>query len=419
MTSTRACAACRRSAWLSPSTPRTTPCCGSATCSCATPRTRPRSSTPGGQPRPQQRPWPAVRRRRTRHWPSSPPPRPVRCATRGDRPVLLAADQANKSGANAEALELWAGRSSPAGLPAGIERDTTEIGCGSCGCCAPARSRGTGRGGGEDTLAVEELGRAIPPSLDRTAFIVVWSLCSSRASRRAAKLVEALSATRRGARAGPLQPDVASMAGYQAFYEGVWRGQRAVRAAIAHQGDPLPTWPLPNDPLVATMVGSACVSALEGDREQAERWSGPPPNGPRRNPFPRGLSLGFTYVYGGDAHGDRRSGRRPPVGAGDRRGGPGPRLPVLHRTRRVYMDPSTPAAPADHQPCDGASRLLAGLGQRSMWASMDGEPGLGNGHNGRPREAMTRLDAAEEASSDPGERTGLAGGCRPGPRPRR
>jgi class 3 adenylate cyclase/tetratricopeptide (TPR) repeat protein len=327
---------------------------------------------------------------------------------------FVAADQANKSGANAEALEL-VGRALELcrELPAGVERDMTEIGLRLLRVLCASSLKGYGAEEvGEDTLAVEELGRAIPASpLTVTALIVVWSFVFTKGELpRAAKLVESLRRLVDEPGLAALKPDVDSVAGYQAFYEGrLPEARELFELAIANQGDTLPTWPLPNDPLVATMAGLACVSALEGDREQAERWERAATERAEAQPFPRGAwSLGFTYVYGawmrtvtGDPAGAHR------LGLATAEVGQAHGFPYFIGLGGVYLDPSTPDAPAD--PVLVAERLafLEAMGHRSMWALMAAGQARADAHNGSVDEAMTRLDAAEEAIEHSGERLSL------------
>jgi hypothetical protein len=323
---------------------------------------------------------------------------------------FVAADQANKSGANAEALEL-VGRALElcAELPAGVERDMTEIGLRLLRVLCASSLKGYGAEEvGEDTLAVEELGRAIPASpLTVTALIVVWSFVFTKGELpRAAALVESLQRLVVEPGLAALEPDVDSVAGYQAFYQGrLVEARELFEQAIAHQGDTLPTWPLPNDPLVATMVGLACVSTLEGDREQADRWEREATERAEAQPFPRGAwSLGFTRVYGawmrtvaGDLAGAHR------LGLATAEVGQAHGFPYFIGLGGVYLDPSTADAPADRGVARERLALLEAMGHRSMWSVMEANQARADAHHGSTDEAMVKLDAAEEALEQSGE----------------
>ena len=316
---------------------------------------------------------------------------------------FVAADQANKSGANAEALEL-VGRALELclALPAGLDRDVTELGLRLLRVLCASSLKGYGAEEvGEDTLAVEELCRSIPPSaLTVTALIVVWSFAFTKGELpRAAALVEVITQLVAEPELAALRPDVASVAGYQAFYEGrLVEARKLFEEAIAGQGDPLPTWPLPNDPLVASMIGLACVSALEGDREQAERWERTATERAEAQPFPRGAwSLGFARVYGAwmrTATADPEGAHR--LGQATTEVGQAHGFPYFIGLGGVYMDPSTPAAPADRDRANERLALLQAMGHRSMWAIMEASQARADGHRGRVEEAMARFDAAEE-----------------------
>jgi class 3 adenylate cyclase/tetratricopeptide (TPR) repeat protein len=328
---------------------------------------------------------------------------------------FIAADQANKSGANAEALELVGRALELCGeLPAGVDRDMTEIGLRLLRVLCASSLKGYGAEEvGEDTLAVAELGRAIPACpLTVTALIVVWSFVFTKGELpKAAELLDSLQRLVEEPGLAALKPDVDSVAGYQAFYEGrLVEARELFEEAIAHQGDTLPTWPLPNDPLVATMVGLACVSTLEGDREQADRWERAATERAEAQPFPRSAwSLGFTRVYGAwmrTAAGDPAGAHR--LGQATAEVGLTHGFPYFIGLGGVYLDPSTPKAPADRVAAAERLALLEAMGHRSMWAVMEAGQARADAHHGSFDEAMAKLDAAEEAIDQSGERVSQA-----------
>jgi hypothetical protein len=157
------------------------------------------------------------------------------------------------------------------------------------------------------------------------------------------------------------------------------------------------------------MVGLACVSTLEGDREQAERWERTATERAEAQPFPRGAwSLGFTRVYGawmrtaiGDAEGAHR------LGEATAEVGLAHGFPYFVGLGGVYMDPSTPSAPGDRARAAERLALLEAMGHCSMWAVMEAGQALSDGHHGSFDEAAAKLAAAEESIEVSGEHVSL------------
>ena len=59
-----------------------------------------------------------------------------------------------------------------------------------------------------------------------------------------------------------------------------------------------PFWPLPNDPVAVSEIALACVSAIQGDLEEADRWQVGAIRRSEEVGFPRGpFSLAFVKTY--------------------------------------------------------------------------------------------------------------------------
>ncbi len=295
---------------------------------------------------------------------------------------FVAADQANKSGANAEALEL-VGRALELclALPAGLDRDVTELGLRLLRVLCASSLKGYGAEEvGEDTLAVEELCRSIPPSaLTVTALIVVWSFAFTKGELpRAAALAEVITATGRRARAGRAPAGCGLGGRVPGLLRGApGRGPQAVRGGDRGAGRPAadvaaaqrPARRLDDRPRLRVRPRGRprAGGALGADGHRTGRGATVPP---------RCLEPGLrARVRGVDAHGDRRSGGRAPSGPGDDRGGTGPRLPVLHRARRGLHGSVDPGCTRRSRPGERASRAAAGHGAPLDVGDHGGEPG--------------------------------------------
>ena len=340
---------------------------------------------------------------------------------------FVAADQANKSGANAEALEL-VGRALELclALPAGLDRDVTELGLRLLRVLCASSLKGYGAEEvGEDTLAVEELCRSIPPSaLTVTALIVVWSFAFTKGELpRAAALAEVITATGRRARAGRAPAGRGLGGRVPGLLRGApGRGPQAVRGGDRGAGRPAadvaaaqrPARRLDDRPRLRVRPRGRprAGGALGADGHRTGRGATVPPR--RLEP---GLRAG---VRGVDAHGDRRSGGRAPSGPGDGRGGTGPRLPVLHRARRGLHGSVDPGCARRSRPGERASRAAAGHGAPLDVGDHGGEPGAApTATAAASRRPWRGSTPRRSASSNPVSTSAFPGSCWPRPRSRR
>ncbi|TFV86972.1 adenylate/guanylate cyclase domain-containing protein [Blastococcus sp. CT_GayMR16] len=101
------------------------------------------------------------------------------------------------------------------------------------------------------------------------------------------------------------EPEVQSCAGYLEFYEGhLGAAQAQLERAVEGFADRPPEqtvspfWPLPNDPVAASTIALACVSAVRGERAAAEHWEREAIRRAEEVGFPRGpFSLAFVKTY--------------------------------------------------------------------------------------------------------------------------
>ena len=101
------------------------------------------------------------------------------------------------------------------------------------------------------------------------------------------------------------EPEVDSCAGWLDLYRGELGSarehlERAVTGFNARPFDQIvsPFWPLPNDPVAVSEIALACVSAIQGDLEEADRWQVGAIRRSEEVGFPRGpFSLAFVKTY--------------------------------------------------------------------------------------------------------------------------
>lgn len=101
------------------------------------------------------------------------------------------------------------------------------------------------------------------------------------------------------------EPEVESCAGWLDFYRGELGSarrhlERAVDGFHRRPADEIvsPFWPLPNDPLAVSYIALACVSAVQGDLADADRWQALAIRRAEEIGFPRGpFSLAFVKTY--------------------------------------------------------------------------------------------------------------------------
>lgn len=101
------------------------------------------------------------------------------------------------------------------------------------------------------------------------------------------------------------KPEVEACAGWQEFYAGrfdVARGhlERGMAGFLARPPDQTvsPFWPLPNDPIAVSLIGLACLSTVQGEPAEAERWEQKAVERAEEIGFPRGpFSLAFVKVF--------------------------------------------------------------------------------------------------------------------------
>lgn len=101
------------------------------------------------------------------------------------------------------------------------------------------------------------------------------------------------------------EPEVESCAGWLDFYQGKLasaRGhlERGTAGLLARPADQTvsPFWPLPNDPIAVSEIALACVSTLQGELEEAQRWEREAVARAEEIGFPHGpFSLAFVKTY--------------------------------------------------------------------------------------------------------------------------
>jgi tetratricopeptide (TPR) repeat protein len=101
------------------------------------------------------------------------------------------------------------------------------------------------------------------------------------------------------------EPEVEACAGWLEFYEGHLASaqahlERGMEGFLARPADQTvsPFWPLPNDPIAVSAIALACVSAVRGEPDKAERWEHEALRRAEQIGFPSGpFSLAFVKTY--------------------------------------------------------------------------------------------------------------------------
>jgi hypothetical protein len=101
------------------------------------------------------------------------------------------------------------------------------------------------------------------------------------------------------------EPEVVASAGFQDFFEGhLVSARKNLDGAMAgFSARPVeqavsPSWPLPHDPIAASAIALACVSALRGEQAEALHWEMQAVRRAQDIGFPRGpFSLAFVKIF--------------------------------------------------------------------------------------------------------------------------
>jgi tetratricopeptide (TPR) repeat protein len=174
------------------------------------------------------------------------------------------------------------------------------------------------------------------------------------------------------------EPEVQSCAGYLEFYKGQLGAPQAhLEGAIAgfaarpHDQIVSPFWPLPNDPVAASLIALACVSAVRGEAEAAEHWEREALRRAEEVGFPRGpFSVAFVKTYAawirrfmGDHEAARRLGGEV-VALGQQHG-------YVYWTTlgSAYLAAETPEGDADRAVLEQAIATLRLMGHEAFVAS--------------------------------------------------
>ncbi len=138
------------------------------------------------------------------------------------------------------------------------------------------------------------------------SLIAIWAYWLTSGDLPTARgLIDRLSEMVRQPAFSWFEPEVESCAGWLAFYEGnlesarghLERGTAGLLARPADQSVS-PFWPLPNDPIAVSEIALACVSTLQGELDEAQRWERDAVARAEDIGFPHGpFSLAFVKTY--------------------------------------------------------------------------------------------------------------------------
>ena len=180
------------------------------------------------------------------------------------------------------------------------------------------------------------------------SMIAIWAYWLTSGDLSTARgLIDRLSDMVRQPAFSWFEPEVESCAGWLDFYQGDLDSARAhlergTAGFLARPADQMvsPFWPLPNDPIAVSEIALACVSTLQGEPDEAQRWEREAVARAEEIGFPHGpFSLAFVKTYAawirrflGQHDASRLLGLR---GGGDR---PGVRICLLDDARLLVRD---------------------------------------------------------------------------------
>jgi class 3 adenylate cyclase/tetratricopeptide (TPR) repeat protein len=138
------------------------------------------------------------------------------------------------------------------------------------------------------------------------SLIAIWAFWLTSGELGTARaLIERLTAMVEQTAFSWFEPEVASCAGWQAFYEGnvaeahgqLLRSMAGFDARPAEQSVS-PFWPLPNDPIAVSAIALACLCAVTGDLDRSAEWERRAAHRAEAIGFPRGpWSKAFVLTY--------------------------------------------------------------------------------------------------------------------------
>ena len=138
------------------------------------------------------------------------------------------------------------------------------------------------------------------------SLIAIWAYWLTSGDLSTARgLIDRLSDMVRQPAFSWFEPEVESCAGWLDFYQGDLDSARAhlergTAGFLARPADQMvsPFWPLPNDPIAVSEIALACVSTLQGEPDEAQRWEREAVARAEAIGFPHGpFSLAFVKTY--------------------------------------------------------------------------------------------------------------------------
>jgi tetratricopeptide (TPR) repeat protein len=138
------------------------------------------------------------------------------------------------------------------------------------------------------------------------SLIAIWAYWLTSGDLPTARgLIDRLSAMARQPAFSWFEPEVESCAGWLDFYQGNLESarvhlERGTSGLLARPADQTvsPFWPLPNDPIAVSEIALACVSTLQGELDEAQRWEREAVARAEDIGFPHGpFSLAFVKTY--------------------------------------------------------------------------------------------------------------------------
>jgi class 3 adenylate cyclase/tetratricopeptide (TPR) repeat protein len=194
-----------------------------------------------------------------------------------------------------------------AGLPESDERDLGELTARMLRALSVSSMRGYAAPEVQaDHRRAEELATRLGRAEVLPSLIAVWGVWLTSGDLPTAQgVIDRLLGMVEQPAFGWFEPEVQSCAGYLEFYEGHLgaaqaRLEHAIGGFAGRPPDQLvsPFWPLPNDPIAASLIALACVSAMRGETEAAARWEGEALGRAEEVGFPRGpFSVAFVKTY--------------------------------------------------------------------------------------------------------------------------
>jgi class 3 adenylate cyclase/tetratricopeptide (TPR) repeat protein len=138
------------------------------------------------------------------------------------------------------------------------------------------------------------------------SLIAIWAYWLTSGDLSTARgLIDRLSDMVRQPAFSWFEPEVESCAGWLDFYQGNLDSarvhlERGTAGFLARPAEQMvsPFWPLPNDPIAVSEIALACVSTLQGEPDEAQRWEREAVARAEEIGFPHGpFSLAFVKTY--------------------------------------------------------------------------------------------------------------------------